>query len=131
MAYTLGEAARATGVYKSTILKALRTGKISGSKDEHGQWAIEPCELHRVYPPHSEAPGANNGAGNDRHPPENGQTPAATDALVAELRTMLADIRADRDHWRGMAERLALPAPTPAKPLTWWRWLRTPPGTAA
>jgi hypothetical protein len=48
--YTLGDAARATGLNKTAILKAIRSGKVSGVKDEHGQWRIEPCELHRVYP---------------------------------------------------------------------------------
>jgi hypothetical protein len=50
VSYTLGDAARATGLSKSAILKALRSGKVSGTKDAHGQWCIEPCELHRVYP---------------------------------------------------------------------------------
>ena len=50
MGYTLGDAARATGLNKSTILRAIRSGKVSGTKDAHGQWCIEPCELHRVYP---------------------------------------------------------------------------------
>lgn len=50
MAYTLGEAARATGKAKPTILSALRKGKISGHQDDHGHWQIEPAELHRVYP---------------------------------------------------------------------------------
>ena len=49
MGYTLGDAARATGLNKTVILKAIRSGKVSGAKDEHGQWRIEPCELHRVY----------------------------------------------------------------------------------
>ena len=48
--YTLGDAARATGLNKTAILKAIRSGKVSAVKDEHGQWRIEPCELHRVYP---------------------------------------------------------------------------------
>jgi hypothetical protein len=34
MSYTLGDAARATGLNKTTILKAIRTGKVSGVKDE-------------------------------------------------------------------------------------------------
>jgi hypothetical protein len=50
MGYTLGDAARATGLNKSTILRAIRSGKVSSTKDVHGQWCIEPCELHRVYP---------------------------------------------------------------------------------
>jgi hypothetical protein len=43
------------------------------------------------------------------------------DALVAELRGVIADLRADRDHWRDhQAQRLALPAPR----RPWWRWMR-------
>jgi excisionase family DNA binding protein len=51
MAYTLKQAAEATGRSKPTILRAIQSGKISGIKDEHGEWRIEPAELHRVYPP--------------------------------------------------------------------------------
>jgi len=41
---------------------------------------------------------------------------AATDALVAELRAVIADLRQDRDHWREQAQRLALPKPPEPKP---------------
>jgi hypothetical protein len=50
MSYTLVAAAKATGLNKSTILKAIKGGKITGTKDELGKWHIEPDELHRVYP---------------------------------------------------------------------------------
>ena len=40
--YTLGQAARATGKGKSTIFKAIKSGKISAEKDDHGRWSIEP-----------------------------------------------------------------------------------------
>lgn len=49
--YTLKEAGDVTGMSKSTIFKAIKKGTISASKHENGQWMIEPCELHRVYPP--------------------------------------------------------------------------------
>jgi hypothetical protein len=51
MSYTLNTAAPATGLNRTTILRAIKSGKISGAKDEHGEWHIEPAELHRVYPP--------------------------------------------------------------------------------
>jgi hypothetical protein len=51
MSYTLAEAATAAGVYKSTVLRAIKSGKVSGSKNEMGEWIVEPAELHRVYPP--------------------------------------------------------------------------------
>ena len=51
MKYSLGEAAKATGKQKSTILNALRNGRLSGKKNDSGQWEIDPAELHRVYEP--------------------------------------------------------------------------------
>jgi excisionase family DNA binding protein len=56
MSYSLSEAARAAGVNKSTILRAIKAGKISAVRDEaSGGWSIDPAELHRVYPPVAEA----------------------------------------------------------------------------
>ena len=51
MSLTLAAAAAAAGVNKTTLLRAIKAGKVSGNKDEHGQWHVEPAELHRVYPP--------------------------------------------------------------------------------
>ena len=50
MSYTLGQAAKAVGMSKTSILRSIKAGRISAGRDELGQWAIEPCELHRVYP---------------------------------------------------------------------------------
>jgi hypothetical protein len=38
MSYTLAAAAAACGLNKSTVLRAIKAGKISGTKDEHGEW---------------------------------------------------------------------------------------------
>jgi chromosome segregation ATPase len=51
MIYSLKQAAEATGKSKATVLRALQGGKISGKKDESGEWKIDPAELHRVFPP--------------------------------------------------------------------------------
>jgi hypothetical protein len=50
MAYTLGEAAKATGKSKTSIRRALDSGRISGTKNDLGEWIIDPAELHRVFP---------------------------------------------------------------------------------
>jgi excisionase family DNA binding protein len=115
MAYTLAEAAQATGLNRSTVLRAIKSGRISGTKDELGAWSVEAAELHRVFPPAEATPKAL---------PQHAQT----DALVAELRAQLAEMRSQRDAWQGIAERLALGAPKPPEPepaMTWWRWLRS------
>ena len=63
MGYTLGQAAKAVGMSKTSILRSIKSGRISAGRDEFGQWAIEPCELHRVYPALTEDTVTGNGPG--------------------------------------------------------------------
>ena len=50
MAYTLAEAAKAVQRNKTSLLRAIKAGKISAVRDAAtGGWLIEPAELHRVY----------------------------------------------------------------------------------
>jgi hypothetical protein len=51
MAYTLGEATKATGISKTSLHRAIKSGRISATKNDIGAWQIDPAELHRVYPP--------------------------------------------------------------------------------
>jgi hypothetical protein len=130
MPYTLMTAAQAAGVNRSTVLRSIKAGRISATKDElTGAWLIEPSELHRVYPPvalHEAAPVAVPDA-----PAE-----LRADVLVAELRDMIArmertheralgDLQRDRDEWREISKRLVIGAPVAPQRLTWWRWLRS------
>ena len=141
MNYTLGQAAKAVGMSKTSILRSIKAGRISAGRDELGQWAIEPCELHRVYPPLADDTGTGNGTG--ERGVTGGETAlsqASTRATLAEARlsdfkSMLDDIREQRDRWQQQAERLATLAitdqrkePAPAQPQSWRRWLRTPTG---
>jgi excisionase family DNA binding protein len=136
--YTLSEAAKATGLNRSTLFRAIRSGRISAARDEQGQWALDPAEVHRVYAPVASGDASDGAA---QHGAMALQQDAQTDAQVAALRAQLAEMRerlsdrderlsetrADRDAWREQAQRLALPSPLPApkpeRPMTWWRWL--------
>ena len=51
MRYTLAEAAEATGSTKSSILRAIETGRITATKDLFGEWQIERSELQRLDAP--------------------------------------------------------------------------------
>jgi hypothetical protein len=122
MPYTLMTAAEACGINRSTVLRAIKSGKISATKDElTGAWLIEPAEMHRLYPPVA-VPEARPVA-----MPRHAQGDS-TDALVAELRAVIADLRRnqedlrqERDKWQAAfereqsahaaAQRLLLPAP--------------------
>lgn len=51
MKLTAKQAAEQVGMSKAGIVKALRTGKITGEKNVHGEWEIDTSELFRVYQP--------------------------------------------------------------------------------
>jgi uncharacterized coiled-coil DUF342 family protein len=51
LAYTLGEAARATGKSKAAISRAIKNHVLSAEKQSDGSYRIDPSELHRIYPP--------------------------------------------------------------------------------
>jgi hypothetical protein len=116
MPYSLAEAAEACGINRSTVLRAIRSGKISGQRDSQGAWTVEPVELHRVFDPVA-------AEATPKAVPQDAQT----DAQVAALLAQLAEMRAQRDAWQGIAERLtsALPKPpaTPVEPpkRRWWK----------
>lgn len=50
MPYTLGQAAKATGKSKPTILQAITTNRLSAEKDNLNRWQIEESALFAIYP---------------------------------------------------------------------------------
>ena len=50
MTITLSEAVKSCHKARSTILKAIKEGRLSASKDAQGRYEIDPSELHRVFP---------------------------------------------------------------------------------
>src|SRR5947209_4698568 len=49
MLYTVAAAAKATGMSESTILGAIESGQITGTRVSPGVWEIEHSDLHRLY----------------------------------------------------------------------------------
>jgi len=93
MTYTLGQAAKATGKTKPTLLQAIKKGRFTAVKNELGQYAIDPAELHRVYPPI--------GSETDSQTPEpNGVKPYKTGDALHELTRLsyaLEAVQRERD----------------------------------
>jgi hypothetical protein len=48
---TLTEAAKAVGMSRAGLFKAVKRGDVSASKDDFGHYLIDPAELFRVYKP--------------------------------------------------------------------------------
>jgi hypothetical protein len=109
-ALTLGEAARATGKNKSTILRAVKDGRITAEKDEDGQYAIEPAELFRLFSPATPDGVAGGGAELANATIRNGgkqphATPETGHQLLAdELRRQLDALKEERERERRQFE---------------------------
>jgi hypothetical protein len=102
MGYTLGQAAKAVGMSKTSILRSIKAGRISAGRDEFGQWAIEPCELHRVYPALTEETVTGNGTaeraviGGETALAEADARVALAEARLFDSKSMLEEIREQR-----------------------------------
>ena len=133
MAYTLGEAAKATGISKASISRAINSGRISAVKKDDGSFSIEPVELHRVYPPKSTAPvpetvsaTLRNGEADTRNGSDSNVLQARLDAALEQLRDRDGTIddlrhrldRSDEERREAQARVIGLlagPGPTESK----------------
>jgi hypothetical protein len=117
MTYTLGMAARATGLSKSTIYRAIKAGRISTGRSDTGEYVIDPAELHRVFPPAQDATRSGNGCvTQDATPSEQGEIALRHARLEAEIAASLQEVAqlcadlqktwGDRNRWRGEAQKL-------------------------
>jgi hypothetical protein len=142
MGYTLGQAAKAVGMSKTSILRSIKAGRISAERDELGQWAIEPCELHRVYPPLTDDNDAGNGTGERSTTGGNTALVEANarasllEQRISDLKTILDDMRGQRDDFREQRDAWQRQAEASQRALTdqrekaataqsWWGWLRS------
>jgi len=116
MPYTIGQAARAVGKSKPTIARAIKLGRISAGRNDDGTFAIDPAELHRVFPALTER------AGMESEP----ILRSDTDALRREnelLRDMLGDLqrRLDREGEERRQAQTQLMALLADQRRPWWR----------
>jgi hypothetical protein len=104
---TLAQAAAMTGMNRSSILRAIRRGALTGTKDHNGTWHVDGAELARVEERIKER--------------------------LAEMRRERDRAQAGADAWKAQCElvtrQIALAAPTSAQadagPLVRvWRWMR-------
>jgi excisionase family DNA binding protein len=117
---SLREAAKQVNVSKSTILRAVRSGRMSAARTEDGGYSIDPAELFRVYQPKSN--------GNRAESPERDSMHRELEAQIAGLKEVrdvllaqLEDCKHDRDAWRSQAETVArLTYEQPIK-RRWWQ----------
>jgi excisionase family DNA binding protein len=94
---TLGEAARAAGISKPSVSKAIKEGRLSAERQGDGSYRIQPAELFRVYPPQPARNRLTNGTFDGREtPPFN---PLITEEVV-RLRERVTLLETERERER-------------------------------
>lgn len=125
---SLREAADVCGVSKSTILRAIKSGRMSAPRTDNGGYAIDPAELHRVYSARNASTPERTGSVGQDAPPLAPDATAVLNAEIASLREMLRradreadDLRADRDAWRSQAENSQRLLTDQSSRRSWWQ----------
>jgi TolA-binding protein len=120
MILTLGQAAKAASVSKSTLSRAIKEGRMSATRKEDGAYTIDPSELFRVYPAKSATDKTTvvNDDGKLDDVAYNNELRKEVEMLrdrlrdkdqhIDTLQSQVTDIQQDRDHWRSHAERSTL-----------------------
>ena len=134
------------GRTKAGILKAIKSGRLSATKNGNGEWLVDPSELFRVYqsmptdspqsaPAHTTAPtGLAVELAVEQERRASLERERERERERTQLERQIADLQKDRDFWRQQATALladrspavaapgASQSPTPAR--RWWPWRR-------
>lgn len=112
---TLSQAAKATSKSKSTLNRAIKSGRLSAVRNEDGTFSIDPSELARAFPQNGpeRAPMVHHEPTLERPGTEDSSKIALLEQLLererealAREREVSADLKEDRDRWRTQATGL-------------------------
>lgn len=112
---TLSQAAKSISKSKSTLNRAIKSGRLSAVRNEDGTFSIDPSELARAFP--QNAPGRTPRVHHEAHlPPPRTEDSSKISMLeqllerereaLAREREVSADLKEDRDRWRSQATGL-------------------------
>jgi hypothetical protein len=112
---TLTQAAQQANRTRSTLFKAIKSGRLSATKDEQGHFLIDPSELSRVYNT------VNVSLVVQTEQADTSANTSAMEALKREnelLRKQLDREIVQADHWRNQATMLLTYQPATQNPDT-------------
>lgn len=128
---SLSQAAKLTGKSKSTINRAIKTGKLSATRHDDGSYSIDPAELSRAF--NVEPPDSSKRSDAQPDGTRLLERIEALEAMLTREREISADLKEDRDRWRQQATALLSDQRAPdagamlkaAKRVSWWPWRRS------
>jgi hypothetical protein len=125
---SLSQAARLTGRSKSTIGRAIKSGRLSASRNEDGTFGINPAELLRAFPKDAPEPVQHRPASGSRDRDETAELRArlaVAEALAEERARALEAAERNLADLRRILPSLApvvTPVPATEDPPTWPKW---------
>lgn len=120
---SLSQAAKLTGKSKSTINRAIKTGKLSATRHEDGSYSIDPAELSRAFG--MEPPDGAKRSGAEPDGTRLLERIEALESMLSREREISADLKEDRDRWRQQATALLTDQRLAATTSKWWPWKRS------
>lgn len=112
---TLSQSAKAISKSKSTLNRAIKSGRLSAIRNEDGTFSIDPSELARAFPQNTQErePEPRQERLEKRSGTEESSKVAMLELLLererealAREREVSADLKEDRDRWRAQATGL-------------------------
>lgn len=122
---SLSQAAKLTGKSKSTINRAIKTGKVSATRHDDGSYSIDPAELSRAF----DMDPSRGSKRSDAEPDETRllERIETLETMLSREREISADLKEDRDRWRQQATSLLLDQRSNTTTTSkWWPWRRKP-----
>ena len=125
------EAVKRYQVSRSTLMKSLENGSISGDQNERGHWRIDAAELNRAYTPRTSQAAVNRPSPDqvsrsepDHEPPASGHE---RDDMAVRLARAEAELEAEREKVELLKRHLddvrrMLPPPDAKPRRRWWPW---------
>lgn len=125
MKLSASQAAKETGKSIPTISRAIKSGRLTATKNDTGGYEIDPSELFRVYPPKPSNPDETPTKLGDATLSDNRVLQVEVELLrerLVEKDQMIQDLRVERDSWRQQANNLLTSDKPPVAPpkRSWW-----------
>lgn len=117
---SLSQAAKLTGKSKSTINRAVKTGKLSATRHDDGSYSIDPAELSRAF--NMELPDSSKRSDVQPDGTRLIERIEALEAMLNREREISADLKEDRDRWRNQATALLTDQRSTSAVVRWWPW---------
>jgi len=152
MSWSISQAAKETGLSKSTISRAIKAGRVSALRQDDGAYLIEPAELFRVYPREVAQPSPDARHEAVRNPHEEAYATPSHDVEILRVKLSMTEalLQQERENSKRQQETvedlrrrldaasekvLALAQPSsearhdaprnPPQPRRWWSWKKS------